>query len=338
MSVTSRPARARALRAAGAGPVSMMVGSLPTTAALTILARGVSPRSAAARSLPISIAAAPSTIWEELPAVCTCRMRSTVGYRSIATASNPAAPIAAKLGSSAASPSRVVSGRIASSWSSTTTPFWSITGTSDLAKYPLSRACVARCWERSAYRSTSSRVNPSSVATRSALTPCGTNPMARLVSGSIAQAPPSDPIGTRDIDSTPPATTRSSYPERTLHAARLTASRPDAQNRFTCTPAARRSQPAASTAVRAMSPPCSPTGVTQPSTTSSTRAVSRFVRSRSARSTPAASVTGLTLCSAPRLPLPRGVRTASKMNASVMSFSTSPASWPHGKEAAAALP
>ena len=47
MSSTSRPALASALRAAGAGPVSMIVGSAPETAVITIRARGVRPRSAA---------------------------------------------------------------------------------------------------------------------------------------------------------------------------------------------------------------------------------------------------------------------------------------------------
>ena len=45
--------------------------------------------------------------------------------------------------------------------------------------------------------------------------PWGTNEVSKFVSGSIAQAPPSEAIGTRDIDSTPPATIRSSKPERT---------------------------------------------------------------------------------------------------------------------------
>ena len=35
--------------------------------------------------------------------------------------------------------------------------------------------------------------------------PCGTKPVCSAVAGSIAQAPPSLPIGTRLIDSTPPA-------------------------------------------------------------------------------------------------------------------------------------
>ena len=42
-SPTLSPALASALREAGAGPVSMMVGSDPLTAAETIRARGVSP-------------------------------------------------------------------------------------------------------------------------------------------------------------------------------------------------------------------------------------------------------------------------------------------------------
>ena len=99
--------------------------------------------------------------------------------------------------------------------------------------------------------------------------PCGTKPRPELVIGSIAQAPPSEPIGTRDIDSTPPARTRSSQPERTLAAARLTASRPEAQKRFSWTPATVSGSPAATAAIRAMSEPWSPIGLTTPSTMSS---------------------------------------------------------------------
>src|SRR5215510_2992826 len=49
MSPTSRPALASALRAAGAGPVSMIVGSDPETAVITIRARGVLPDRGEAR-------------------------------------------------------------------------------------------------------------------------------------------------------------------------------------------------------------------------------------------------------------------------------------------------
>ena len=74
-----RPALARALRAAGIGPVSMMVGSAPESAVATTRARGVSPSCLPFASDPISTAAAPSTMPELLPAVCTCLMRSTCG-------------------------------------------------------------------------------------------------------------------------------------------------------------------------------------------------------------------------------------------------------------------
>ncbi len=40
MSLASRPARAKAFRAAGAGPVSMMVGSAPLTPTATTRPRG----------------------------------------------------------------------------------------------------------------------------------------------------------------------------------------------------------------------------------------------------------------------------------------------------------
>ena len=53
-----------------------------------------------------------------------------------------------------------------------------------------------------------------------------------LTFGSYSIAPPSEPMGTRDMDSTPPATTKSSHPERTFMAAIFTVSTPDAQKRL----------------------------------------------------------------------------------------------------------
>src|ERR1041385_7433160 len=68
-----------------------------------------------------------------------------------------------------------------------------------------------------------------------------------------------------------------------------------------------------------MSPPASPTGSTQPSTTSSTTAGSDRLRSLMAPSAWVASCSAVTSCSEPSaLPLPRGVRTASYTNASVI--------------------
>ena len=62
MSATDSPALASALRAAGAGPVSMIVGSAPETAVARTRARGVSPRSLPTCSEPIAMIAAPSTM------------------------------------------------------------------------------------------------------------------------------------------------------------------------------------------------------------------------------------------------------------------------------------
>src|SRR4051794_11280804 len=135
----------------------------------------------------------------------------------------------------------------------------------------------------------------------------------------MAQAPPSEPIGTRDIDSTPPASTRSSQPEATFWAAMLTASRPDAQKRLSWTPATVCGRPALIAAVLAMSAPWSPIGVTQPRTTSSMRFGSSCpLRASVSWISPTTRSTGLVVCSDPLLlPLPRGVRTASNTSASV---------------------
>ena len=90
MSPTSRPALASALRDAGAGPVSMIVGSAPDTAVETMRARGVSPSAVPTSSVPIATSAAPSTMPEELPAWWTWSIRSTQWYFSSATSSKPA--------------------------------------------------------------------------------------------------------------------------------------------------------------------------------------------------------------------------------------------------------
>ena len=135
MSPTSRPALASALRAAGAGPVSMMVGSAPETAAEMIRARGVRPSEVPTSSVPMATMAAPSTMPEELPAWWTWSIFSTQWYFSSATSSKPASrPMSANDGLRAASPSTEVSGRISSSWSRTVTPLMSRTGTTASAK------------------------------------------------------------------------------------------------------------------------------------------------------------------------------------------------------------
>ena len=62
------PALAKALRAAGAGPVSMIAGSVPTNAVAKTLARGFKFCCCTACSDAIKTSAAPSTIPDELPA------------------------------------------------------------------------------------------------------------------------------------------------------------------------------------------------------------------------------------------------------------------------------
>jgi hypothetical protein len=74
------------------------------------------------------------------------------------------------------------------------------------------------------------------VAIKSAEIPCGTKPVFAATCGSIGQAPPEENKGTRDIDSTPPPTTRSAWPDMICAAAWLQASSPDAQKRLTVTP------------------------------------------------------------------------------------------------------
>ena len=107
---------ASALREAGAGPVSMIVGSAPLTAVATIRARALSPSSAPVFSLPIVSSAAPSTIPDELPGVCTWSMASTQWYFCSATASNPpCSPIIANEGLRPARVSTVVPRRMNSS-------------------------------------------------------------------------------------------------------------------------------------------------------------------------------------------------------------------------------
>src|SRR3954466_10016299 len=131
-------------------------------------------------------------------------------------------------------------------------------------------------------------------------------------------APPTDdPIGTRDMDSTPPATTTSYWPATSPAAAKCTECWLEPHCRSTVTPVISSGQPAASTAVRPMSMVCSPTWETQPQTTSSTTAGSMPERSASEVSTCADRLTGCTP-DRPPLRLPTGVRTASTITASRM--------------------
>ena len=81
-----------------------------------------------------------------------------------------------------------------------------------------------------------------------------TKPVARAISGSANQAPSSENIATRDIDSTPPATTSSEVPVAICPAAVATASSPDVQKRLIVCPGTL-CHSASSAAVRAMFAP-----------------------------------------------------------------------------------
>ena len=106
--------------------------------------------------------------------------------------------------------------------------------------------------------------------------------------------------GARDIDSTPPATTRSASPARIARAAVATASSEDPHSRFTVLPGTSRGRPASNHAMRATLRLSSPAWFAQPSTTSSTAAQSTAGSSAvSAVSTCAARSSGRTGASAP---------------------------------------
>ena len=119
-----------------------------------------------------------------------------------------------------------------------------------------------------------------------------------------------DPIGTRDIISTPPDTTRSSCPDQTAAAALKFVCIEEPHCRSTVVPATETGQPAVSATLRPMFHACSSTWVTQPHCTSST----------SPGSTPFRPTRALTTCaesSSPRMCdnvpffFPIGLRTAS---------------------------
>ena len=77
------------------------------------------------------------------------------------------------------------------------------------------------------------------------------------------------PIGTRLIDSAPPAIITSASPTRMRSAAICIAVRPEAQKRLTVTPPTGFGKPHRATAMRAMFMPCSPSGNEQPTIASS---------------------------------------------------------------------
>ena len=188
-------------------------------------------------------------------------------------------------------------------------------------------ATAARACDSAASSSSAWREMPSSEAIASAATPwwvCGCRARRCSFPASIIGprtdccAAPS--AGCSDIISQPPAMTTSSMPDMIDAAAMMLVVMPEPQKRSRVTPLALMSKPASSAAMRARSPPWVPTCMLVPKMTSSTAAVSTSLRSRIAASTVEANRCGWMSASAPlpTLPMPRGVRQASMIQASVM--------------------
>ncbi len=126
-----------------------------------------------------------------------------------------------------------------------------------------------------------------------------------------------EPMGVRVIDSTPAATAMSYAPAITPWAAKWMDCWEDPHWRSMVVAGTDSGQPAASTALRPILRDCSPTCMTQPMITSSTRAGSNELRSATALRASDAKSTACQLRSFP-LRLPPAVRTASTMTAVVM--------------------
>ena len=180
---------------------------------------------------------------------------------------------------------------------SMTVPSSSLTGVICPAKRPSSMAAAAFACEPSEYSSSCVRVNPQRSTIISAPIPWfgGTSwkTVCRLDPDGLTPGwPIEEPIGTRLIDSTPPATTTSYWPLTRPAAAKWTDCWLDPHWRSTVTPGTDSGQPAESTALRAMSNVCSPTWPTQPQMTSSTTSGLTPARSARALSTCADRSTG----------------------------------------------
>src|SRR5215208_5641093 len=149
----------------------------------------------------------------------------------------------------------------------------------------------------------------------SAEIPWGTISKRSSASGAID--PLFEPIGTRDIISTPPEMTTSIWPDHTAAAALKFVCMDVPHCRSTVVPHTVTGHPAASATLRPMFHACSSIWVTQPHCRSSTSPGSRSLRSTSALSTWADSWSPRIDASVPcRRPI--GLRTASTMSASVI--------------------
>src|SRR5882757_4437648 len=125
-----------------------------------------------------------------------------------------------------------------------------------------------------------------------------------------------EPIGTRDIISTPPEMTRSSCPDQIAAAALKLVCIDEPHWRSTVVPHTVTGQPAASATLRPMFHVCSLICVTHPHWTSSTSPGSTSWRARSPFTT-CADTSSPRMCESVPFFLPIGLRTASTISASV---------------------
>ena len=259
-----------------------------------------------------SSAAAPSLIPDELPAVTVPRSLRNAGR-------------------SAASASAVVSGRGCSSTSNrraapASAAFFALAPlvaavqldrrTISAVKRPAACAAPQRRWLSSAKASCASRETLYFSATSSAVSPSACVPYSASIFGftkrqpSVLSAIMTSPrgnaavgfaitSGARDIDSTPPAISRSASPTAIARAPSPTAIRPEPHRRFTVPPGTDGGSPASSALMRATLRLSSPAWLAQPSSTSSIAAGSAPVRRRTSRMTIAPRSSGRTPASAP---------------------------------------
>mmetsp|Transcript_47398 Transcript_47398/g.101395 ORF Transcript_47398/g.101395 Transcript_47398/m.101395 type:complete len:385 (+) Transcript_47398:199-1353(+) len=300
---------------AGTGPSSMITGSVPTSSSPTSLAMGFTPSFSRPRSLQISTAAAPSQIWEDTAGVIT-----PLGCRAFSLAR--VSMVVARIPSS-------------TSWVPEDSPLLRFTGTGTISflNLPSLVAFAARSWDRTANCSSSSRVMLYFLASSSAppnwenraglISNCAKSfficspYFSRMVSVIGTPAPaftPArmlEPIGTRDIISTPPAMTTSCTPDITAWAAKWMDCWEDPHWRSTLHPGTDSGIfLAASTTFLPMFPACAPIWETQPKMTSSICFPSMPVLSTKASQTSAPRSAGCHPDSAP-LRLPPAVRAAS---------------------------
>ena len=290
-------------------------GSSPATAVAPRRASGCRPRSSAASRLATRIAAAPSLIPDELPAVTVPPDRNA--------------------GRSRASPSGVTSGRGCSSRetiSGSPLRWGTSTGTISASNRPSDMAWAARRWLSAAKASCSSRVIPCRSATISAVSPremvhsagmrglVNRHPIVVSAESGAARGYADSGFrvthGARDMLSTPPAMNTSPSPHRMACPALTTDCSPEPHSRFTVCPATSTGRPARREDMRATLRLSSPAWFVQPITTSSTRSVGTPVRRTSSAMAVARRSSGRTRASAPPC-RPTGVRTAPQISASL---------------------